>query len=63
MMTDDTIIIENYFNRPPCNTGSFEDIPLNSSLTSRVSLLQPTKCFWFFDWFYDVLISFLFKKA
>jgi hypothetical protein len=63
MMTDDTIIIENYFNRPACNTGSFEDIPLNSSLTERISLLQPTGCFWVFNWLYDWLFSFLTKKT
>ena len=63
MMQDEVIIIENYFNRPPCNTGSFEDIPLNSSLTDRSSLLQPVGCFWFLDWFYKLLFSLWGKKT
>ncbi len=58
MMQDEVIIIENYFNRPTCNTGSFEDVPLNSSLTDRSSLLQPDGCFWFFGWVYEILFSF-----
>ena len=63
MMQDEVIIIENYFNRQPCNTGSFEDIPLNSSLTERLSLLQPAGCFWFFDWVYEILFSLWTKKT
>ena len=67
MMQDDVVIIENYFNRPTSNSGSFEDVPLNSSLTNKYSFykdqVQPIGCFWVFNWFYNVLFSFWIKKT